>query len=337
MPVKKRKIRLIKSEDAKKTQVSKPFLVFVIIVCILSVLFSVFMLIRAREMNEPASAASDVPVSAPPEIFSASITPDKPTGEPPLIVRYSASNTEGDGVNLVFRWHVDTGIAQEGPSDTLDPGWFKKGANVYVEIMPSDSRGAGKTFKTEPVTIGNLPPVVSSISLKPIDPPVGAVLTATPMGTDPDGDDIAYTYQWGVNERNLSGQNADTFNTAGLKKRDMVYVVATPSDGTETGKALMSDVIVLANSTPGITSLPQYELANNVYQYQVTATDPDGDALSYSLLTSPAGMTIDRATGVIRWEVPKEVEKKQDVPIKISVDDGDGGSAVQEFSLTLEP
>ena len=37
------------------------------------------------------------------------------------------------------------------------------------------------------------------------------------------------------------------------------------------------------------------------YTYPVTATDPDGDALLFTLLDSPAGMTIDPVSGVLQW------------------------------------
>jgi len=46
-------------------------------------------------------------------------------------------------------------------------------------------------------------------------------------------------------------------------------------------------------------------------------------------------MTIDRATGLIRWEVPKQVSEKQEIVVKIAVDDGDGGVSDQEYSLIL--
>jgi hypothetical protein len=75
---------------------------------------------------------------------------------------------------------------------------------------------------------------------------------------------------------------------------------------------------------------------NSVYTYQVTATDPDGDQLTYSLVTAPGGMTINPSTGLIRWELPKQVPEKQEITVKVAADDGDGGIAYQEYSLFLE-
>jgi len=37
------------------------------------------------------------------------------------------------------------------------------------------------------------------------------------------------------------------------------------------------------------------------FVYDVDATDPDGDALTFSLVAAPSGMTIDPASGLVRW------------------------------------
>ena len=41
---------------------------------------------------------------------------------------------------------------------------------------------------------------------------------------------------------------------------------------------------------------------DSAYTYQVVATDPNGDTLTYELLDGPAGMTMDAATGVLSWQ-----------------------------------
>jgi len=58
----------------------------------------------------------------------------------------------------------------------------------------------------------------------------------------------------------------------------------------------------LLNSTPIIESNPITTAKEGAtYNYGVEATDPNGDILTYSLTTSPNGMTINSATGVISW------------------------------------
>src|SRR5439155_17567572 len=56
------------------------------------------------------------------------------------------------------------------------------------------------------------------------------------------------------------------------------------------------------NHAPAITSQPVTTgTAGQVYAYDVTATDPDGDPLEFSLDQAPPGLSIHPQTGTIRW------------------------------------
>lgn len=274
----------------------------------------------------------------PPKVISASVYSGKTTAAATLIAHYEGRDANNDFIHYTFRWYVDDELVQEGTLGKLDSGRHKKGSVVYVEIIPSDKYSPGDPLRSDPVTILNMPPTIESVALTPPDPPVGTVVTAEPRGADPDGDEVGYTYQWYVNGKAVTGpRESNSFSTKGLKKKDMIHALVVPSDFDGPGETGASDVVVLANSAPKITSSPPNSLTNGMYAYRVTAADPDGDRLTYKLLTSPSGMTIDPSSGMIQWKPPQSVTEKQDVPVKISVDDGDGGSVTQAFSLVLEP
>ena len=56
------------------------------------------------------------------------------------------------------------------------------------------------------------------------------------------------------------------------------------------------------NNAPVITSTPVTSATKNqAYTYDVNATDSDGDTLTYSLTTTPSGMSINSSTGLITW------------------------------------
>jgi hypothetical protein len=65
----------------------------------------------------------------------------------------------------------------------------------------------------------------------------------------------------------------------------------------------------------------------------VQADDPDGDALLYGLETAPPGMAIDATSGLVSWTVSSELAGTHRV--KISVEDGQGGVAWQEFEISI--
>ena len=179
-------------------------------------------------------------------------------------------------------------------------------------------------------------PEIVTIKLSPRLVYPGAKVKAEPEAKDEDGDTVSYYYEWKRNDEVLTGEILDEIDTAGFKKGDFITVTVTPYDGKEKGKPRRSLPLIVANRPPEITSSPPSELSNGKYIYEVKATDPDGDNLTYSLEGGPPGMAIDPATGVIRWDGPQRADIKPDsgYNIKIVVTDGDA-KAFQGFELSL--
>jgi Putative Ig domain len=70
------------------------------------------------------------------------------------------------------------------------------------------------------------------------------------------------------------------------------------------------------------------------YTYQVVAADPDaGAVLSYSLVTAPAGMTINATTGLVTWTNPTVAAQPYEVIVKVL--DQFGLGVWQGYNLTV--
>jgi hypothetical protein len=69
------------------------------------------------------------------------------------------------------------------------------------------------------------------------------------------------------------------------------------------------------------------------YSYQVTATDPENDPLTYSLEKAPTGMTVDATTGLISWNQTDMTPGSQDVTVVVK--DNHGNSDKQSFTLQV--
>jgi hypothetical protein len=96
------------------------------------------------------------------------------------------------------------------------------------------------------------------------------------------------------------------------------------------------DVVVLAqlNQKPVIDSKPVVEvIGGQQYRYDVNATDPNGDSVTYKLLTSPEGMTIEENTGLITWNTLTSNKGNQSVFVEVS--DGRGGVTLQNYILSV--
>lgn len=91
-----------------------------------------------------------------------------------------------------------------------------------------------------------------------------------------------------------------------------------------------------ANAPPAITSTPVTTATVGVpYSYDVNAFDPDaGDTLTFSLTASPAGMTINAATGLIQWT--PQANQAGSNPVTVRVTDSGGLFATQSFTVTVQ-
>jgi hypothetical protein len=91
---------------------------------------------------------------------------------------------------------------------------------------------------------------------------------------------------------------------------------------------------VFDNENPAITSQPITSARlNTTYSYQVMATDSIDDLLSYELTDAPFGMTISVSSGLITWDVNESAYERE--PVTISVFDGRGGMASQQFIIAV--
>ena len=89
----------------------------------------------------------------------------------------------------------------------------------------------------------------------------------------------------------------------------------------------------LFNSAPVIESTPVTTAKEGAaYTYDVEATDPNEDTLTYSLTISPTGMTINSTTGVITWTPTKSQVGENEVMVEVS--DGNK-STTQSFTVTV--
>ncbi|MCD4719117.1 MAG: putative Ig domain-containing protein, partial [Desulfobacula sp.] len=88
-----------------------------------------------------------------------------------------------------------------------------------------------------------------------------------------------------------------------------------------------------ANAAPVIYSPPVLHGTTGIpYNYDINASDPNGDDITYSLSTSPFGMSINAATGLISWSP----DTAGTYEVTADITDGNGGNDTQSFVITIE-
>jgi len=298
----------------------------------------------ATSSSSPSSSSSESSGNHPPAVNSARLVANSFTRNDTVTVEIALGDADGDRVTMRYQWLVN-GRAEEGETGpTLNLGRLRRGDHVSVELTPVDARGAvGTAFRTDAVAVENTPPVATRVTIEPVAARPGDELRAAIEGSDPDGDPVTYLVEWWRNGTSLGKpakpedgeQEQRTLATERFTRGDLIVAGVTPYDAVGPGRFLVSEPLVLLNRAPVITSSPTGPTPQGLFEYAVTATDPDNDPLTYKLDTAPPGMTIDAGTGKITWQMSSKLKGSQQV--RVSVDDGQQGQAFQEFTLAPPP
>jgi hypothetical protein len=92
---------------------------------------------------------------------------------------------------------------------------------------------------------------------------------------------------------------------------------------------------VSSNSPPTISGSPAAAvLVGDVYSFTPTATDSDGDPLTYSVSNLPRWATFDTSTGKLSGQVTLGDDGVYR-NIRISVSDGNSSASLRDFSVTV--
>ena len=164
---------------------------------------------------------------------------------------------------------------------TLPASNTNKGEVWSVHATPSDGTSTGD-YGEASITISNTPPELTAVTITPNAPSSQDTLTCTTTSSDADSDSVSVTYQWFSNG-NLLSSTTDTLNGP-FSEGDELTCAATPSDGEDSGITVEASVMV-TNTTPSIASIqlsPSTVYTEDVITATVSASDSDGDALTYT-------------------------------------------------------
>ena len=116
---------------------------------------------------------------------------------------------------------------------------------------------------------------------------------------------------------------------------DKLFTAVTEDAAGNQGRANLTVAREGVNGAPEITSTPLDSISSSeteIYTYQVEATDPDGDDLSYTLLDAPLDAEIDE-DGLLSFELPENPLPNYEFTVEVS--DGRGGTDVQTFTVDV--
>lgn len=226
--------------------------------------------------------------------------------------------------------------------------------NVYSVTVTADDGDGGTTDQTIAVTVVNVneDPTITSAATASIAEDTTAALTLT--GTDPENDTLTFTVDSGddsasfliVNGNELTFQTPPDFENPADVGGDNIYNVTIKVEDGNGGSSTQNAVITVtdANDPPAVAANLEFTLQTGTTGVtSVTATDPEGDTLSYSISGGADGgsFSIDAASGALTFSAAPDFANPTDTgannvyEVEVEVTDGNGNTANQTVKITI--
>jgi len=263
------------------------------------------------------------------------IVPENPRSGTPLQVDMKLGGGEPD--RMEYQWLKNGEPIPGAIWPILKAEYLRKGDFITVTVRAKQPGGKGDERTSDAVIIGNTQPVTTFSGVEPATPTSAENLKGLGVGYDHDGDNVTFVYQWIVNGEPVVGQEEQYLATSHFRRGDRVQVAVTPYDGEEFGMPLRSAPVIVGNSPPEIVSNPPPHLEDGTFRYTVQTVDVDGDPVKFFLEgETPAGLEIDPATGLIRWQ-PLMPKSEVTYVFQVVAEDPEGGQSIQKITLKYTP
>ncbi len=268
----------------------------------------------------------------PPEILSAKIAPEKLSAGKRAGVSINAVDKDKDDITFKVEWFANDKKVFEGRE--FYPENLRKGDRIYAVITPYDGKEYGKSYKTPPAHLQNLPPEIVEANFLP-----DTILTTTEKievkgkANDPDGDEITLLCEWYINGKKIE-QDEPVFKPRGLKENDLVEAIVYAFDGQERSRNFIRISTIALNSPP-VINIKKGEIKLSSYPeftYKINAYDPDEDSLKFSILSSSISEIEIIPDGTIKGKAPENVKK---INITLKVEDIKGNSRTINLNFSL--
>ena len=216
---------------------------------------------------------------------------------------------------------------------------------VTTVVITAQQIAASVPFK-------NSVPVIDSLVLSSTNVVPGATIAAKATAHDPDtGDTIAFAWSVSGSTSGFSAPTAATTNwTAPASEGDQTLLLAvTDNHGASSSASVVvhvsagngrgqADVNVTFNNWPVVTDLiaaPGYLVLGSPTSLSVTASDADGDALSYAWTSSCASAVFSSTTAAVTSVTLPAGAIDSSCEFTVAVSDGKGGSTTGQTTLPV--
>ncbi len=249
----------------------------------------------------PLTSAPITVGNAAPTILTGSLDPAAPASTDDIeLTGVTATDPDGDDVTWTTTWFVD-GVQIDVQGDTLPAAHTAPGQVIHAEIRGHDGTSEGEAFATSSVTVTNTAPVFTALAITPTSPGTGQDVLATPVASDPDGQELTFTYDWYVDGSLTQTGASPELDSSHYSRGDLVYVSGTASDGIDSTGPVISISVTVANTAPVVTAVltdPTDASASDDITCLPEADDPDGDLVTWTYAWKKNGVLTSETTDV---------------------------------------
>ncbi len=263
----------------------------------------------------------------------------KPTASVGQLYTY---NMAIDDANLFdharyYIFQAPTGASVDSLTGELS--WLPKSHQVgsqYFSIVAYDLAGLSKShsFNVNVVASGNLNQVPEIISTPVLLATAGFTYYYNVDAADSADDILKFTLTSAPEGMEINGLSGEITWTPQEANLGLVEVAVTVTDLAGDSDTQTFTLNTRNNAPPIITSQPQNEVTQGAtYLYNIEASDPDGDSVTYSLASAPQGMMLNSSTGALSW--PTTSVELGEYAVKINATDIFGAYSQQSFALRV--
>ena len=268
------------------------------------------------------------------------------SGNPPTFTTqgqgysFTPTATDADGNTLTFSisnlpswttFNTSTGRL-EGTPAAANVGSY---ANIVITVSDGQTTAALAPFGIT-VQATNRAPVISGSPATTVS--AGQGYSFVPTASDPDGNSLTFGI---VNRPPWATFNTTTGRLEGTPAAANVgassSITISVSDGQASAALAAFTITVQSNNRPPVISgSPATAVTSGQsYSFTPTASDPDGNALTFSVVNRPSWATLNSSTGVLSG-TPAAANVGTYSNISIRVSDGQATTSLAAFSITVQ-
>jgi hypothetical protein len=267
------------------------------------------------------------------------------SGTPPQAVtagqayRFQPAASDPDGQSLTFAitnkptWATFSSATGE-LSGTPGATHVGQTSNIIITVSDGQATASLPAFAIT-VLASNSPPTISGLPTSNVT--AGQAYVFQPSATDADGQTLVFSI---VNKPQWANFSTSSGRLSGTPTQEHVgsysNIVISVSDGAASATlAPFSIVVASSNRAPTISGTPPTSVtAGQAYSFRPTASDPDGQALTFSIAGKPSWANFNTTNGTLSG-TPTSSDVGSYASIVITASDGSLSASLPAFAITV--